>query len=714
MRIVAFVYVASLLPRAAADLSNATCVPITLDFITKGNDPQVAAVEDDIAADLAQIGITLNVRRLNASAYREAELSGDFHMLFTRTWGAPYDPHSYMTSWAVPAHVEYSAIGGLEAPLTRDSLLAMISEVQVQSDQQVIADKWEEILSALHQQTCARNMPPRCHAVRSADHNVDTFTAVHSAAARRAACTRRRHLLRRRPRRCHTCTRRPSPLCRCYLTHLHLSLARIYLTALARDLCCTSAVFLPLWGTRVPFALNRRLGGFTPSTQTYVYPLSSVRVLSGSANVTVAPGAGGSLFRSVGPVNPHQYYPNQLFAQAWIYEGLVGYGQDGEILPVLATEWVLEDLPSGGRRYTFTLRQGVKFHDGSDWNCAVAKLNFDHVLSETVKQRHQWYGTPQKLTSWTCSSDGKFVLETSDKYYPLLQELTYIRPLTFAAASAFAQGSASHPDTHNSCNSGDFGSRWSFLEDSITCAGLKPIGTGPFKLAVQETNADGVDIEAVFARHADYWGGAPDIEFMHLKYYESQDAVMSDLVAGNLDMALGIGPLTARQIQTLKRSHSDLVDVRHSDVMQHALMIMNTNAEHTRDIDTRRAIIHAVDKSRFIKDEFAGLEQPVSQMLPWSAPYCNVDLNPKWSYDFQKALLLHCPSPTEKSVPLAVMIGVIAASVAVVLLLICCMCYLVRREKAGSPVFQNLSKPINVTSRTEMAGGASASSVGSP
>lgn len=115
-------------------------------------------------------------------------------------------------------------------------------------------------------------------------------------------------------------------------------------------------------------------------------------VFKGTKNVTVAPGAGGSLFKSVGPANPHQYYPNQLFVQNWIYEGLVGYGQDGEITPVLATKWELEDLPSGGRRYTFTLRENVKFQDGSDWNCDVAKLNFDHVLSETVKQRHQWYG----------------------------------------------------------------------------------------------------------------------------------------------------------------------------------------------------------------------------------------------------------------------------------------------------------------------------------
>jgi ABC-type transport system substrate-binding protein len=575
-----------------------SCKGITVDFIIKDNDPEIAAVEDDIVQDLAKIGITVNTRVLNASAYIEAELNGDYNMMFTRTWGAPYDPHSYLTSWAVPAHVEYSAIGGLEPPLTRDGLLQMIAEVQVLSDPLEIAERWEVVQQAVHAQ----------------------------------------------------------------------------------------AMFLPLWGTRVPFVLNRRFGGFTPSTQTYAYPLDTVRVLSGSRNVTVAPGTGGSLFRSVGPVNPHQYFPNQLFAQSWIYEGLVGYGQDGEITPVLATAWSAEDLTSGGRRHTFVLREGVRFHDGSEWNCSVAKLNFDHVLSDTVRARHQWYGTTQQLTSWTCSEAGHFVLETREGYYPLLQELSYIRPLTFAAATAFAEGLDSDPDLHNSCNPGDFGATWSFLEDTITCAGLKPLGTGPFKLATQATNSEGVDTEAVFARHDEYWGATPEIEFLHLKYYETTDAVMSDLLSGDLDMALGIGPLTAKQVQTLKFYHSDTVDVRHSDVMQHALVILNTNVEHTKDIRTRQAIIHAIDKSRFIKEEFAGLEQPVTQLLPYSAPYCNVDLNPKWAYDFEKAELLNCPANKPGVLPAwAIIVIVLATVLFIVAVTFACLMYY--RERQGKPIF---------------------------
>ena len=353
----------------------------------------------------------------------------------------------------------------------------------------------------------------------------------------------------------------------------------------------------------------------------YTYPVEAVRVLSGPKSVTVAAGtSGGALLKTVGAMNPHLYGLNQLFAQDWLYEGLVGYGQDGEITPVLAKSWVVADTPSGGSKYTFTLREGVKFHDGSDWNCSVAKLNFDHIMAT---KRHGWLKTTEQLTSWTCSDAGEFVLETKDKFYPFLQELTYTRPLTFAAASAFKEGLNSDPTLHNACTE-DSPGLWSSdskIKD-VTCAGLKePIGTGPFKLKTQ-TTADGVDSEVVFARHDDYWGSVPDIEELHLKFYDSTSDVERDLLDGTLDMALGLGPLSAEQIQKLKFHHSETVDVRHTGVMKNHILVMNTAATHTSDIETRRAIIHAVDKARFVKEEFKGLEQPVTQLLPFNTPFC--------------------------------------------------------------------------------------------
>lgn len=62
------------------------CVEHTIDFILKEDDPEAAAVEDDIRADLEKIGIKVNAVFLDSDGYTNAERNGTYHMLFSRTW----------------------------------------------------------------------------------------------------------------------------------------------------------------------------------------------------------------------------------------------------------------------------------------------------------------------------------------------------------------------------------------------------------------------------------------------------------------------------------------------------------------------------------------------------------------------------------------------------------------------------------------------------
>ena len=70
----------------------------TLSLICAG-DALHAAVEDDLERELAALGITLNKRVLSKDDFNAAMTSGDFHMVFSETWGAPYDPVSFATGW---------------------------------------------------------------------------------------------------------------------------------------------------------------------------------------------------------------------------------------------------------------------------------------------------------------------------------------------------------------------------------------------------------------------------------------------------------------------------------------------------------------------------------------------------------------------------------------------------------------------------------------
>ena len=87
-------------------------------------------------------------------------------------------------------------------------------------------------------------------------------------------------------------------------------------------------------------------------------------------NITIAQSAPFSMgFGQEVMVYENTYYANNF------YEPLVKY-KDGEYIPCLATEWSTSD---DGLTYTFKLREGVKFNDGTDFNAQAVKLYFDNM-----------------------------------------------------------------------------------------------------------------------------------------------------------------------------------------------------------------------------------------------------------------------------------------------------------------------------------------------
>jgi nickel transport system substrate-binding protein len=86
--------------------------PLALDFIVTEGNAVKEALEDDIRADLAKVGINVNYIPLPKEEWNARATAGDFHMAFTETWGAPYDPHSYAASWRVPNEADFQAQQG--------------------------------------------------------------------------------------------------------------------------------------------------------------------------------------------------------------------------------------------------------------------------------------------------------------------------------------------------------------------------------------------------------------------------------------------------------------------------------------------------------------------------------------------------------------------------------------------------------------------------
>lgn len=421
----------------------------------------------------------------------------------------------------------------------------------------------------------------------------------------------------------------------------------------------------------MPAVFNRRLSGYVPGPQQFDYPMHLINVISGSTSVSVSPGAQTGLFSSTGPMDPHSYRPNEFFISNWIYEGLVSYGHDGQIMPQLATSWTVTDTSSGDQIYRFTLRSGVQFHDGTAFNCAAVKMTFDHVLQPPLNtlDYHGWYHLPLYLIDWECQNE-VFVATMNGSYYPFLQELSLIRPLRILSPNCYQDGPSSSPVTANSCPT-----KWDRPGNSnVRCVSVNcSAGTGPWKFVSRTLRSDDTVEQMVLSKNDDWWGSRGDITELVVKSYTTADAVKQALLGGQLDMVVGGGVLTPTQVREFDQSHSNNFQVMNGPPLMNTIVVMNAAKAPTDDIQLRKVIMHAIDKASIVDSELAGSSMVADSLFPRDAPYCNVELTPRWDYDIEKATLMNCPSivsdKEDDDTNVGLIIGICAA-IAVVLLLI--------------------------------------------
>ena len=180
--------------------------------------------------------------------------------------------------------------------------------------------------------------------------------------------------------------------------------------------------------------------------------------------------------------------------------------------------------------------------------------------------------------------------------------------------------------------------------EPVTCAGIASIaGTGPFRYVDQETG-DNIVNRVIFDGFADYWGGAPDIERLEIVRYATSAEVKEALLSGELDLVWGAGVLSDADIVEIQQDAvlSENIGVGLTGDLQNVILLLNTGAPPFDDINVRKTVIHAINKAAIVEKELNGLQTVVDNVFPLEAPYCDVELTPRWDYDFEKAALLSC------------------------------------------------------------------------
>ncbi len=307
--------------------------------------------------------------------------------------------------------------------------------------------------------------------------------------------------------------------------------------------------------------------------------------------------------QDIGPLNPHLYDPSQMFAQDLIYEPLVSYDRGGEIQPALAESW---EVSPDGRLITFQLREGVQFSDGTPFDAAAAKANFDQVLQN--RKEHDWLGLIEAIDHVETQGDRTLQMYLKTPYYPALQELTLIRPVRFLSPKAF-------PDS------------------GTTAAGIKaPIGTGAWVLADYQKDA-----QAVFKRNENYWGNKPAIEQMTVKIIPDGETRVLAFENNEIDLIYGNGEISLDSFQQLRDSGDYTADV--SPPLNTRAIAINSNRGPTQDLKVRQAIQHSVNKDAIISGIFYDTEQRADTYFSTEVPYADVGLQP-YAYDLDQAKAL--------------------------------------------------------------------------
>jgi len=118
--------------------------------------------------------------------------------------------------------------------------------------------------------------------------------------------------------------------------------------------------------------------------------------------------------------------------------------------------------------------------------------------------------------------------------------------------------------------------------------------------------------------------------------------VKTALLSGELDVVWGSGVLSDSDIYEIENDTGLDIRVFHSTDLQNVILLLNTGQPPFDDINVRKTVVHSINKAAFVEKELKGLQQVVDSVFPLEAPYCDVDLTPRWDYDFEKAVLLSC------------------------------------------------------------------------
>jgi len=282
-----------------------------------------------------------------------------------------------------------------------------------------------------------------------------------------------------------------------------------------------------------------------------------------------------------------------------MHDRLIGFDPETlETRPMLATDWKWSD---DRLTLTLTLRQGVKFHDGTDFNAEAVKTSLEYFIN---LDRNQDIDDVKKI-------------EVIDEYTVAL---------TTEKPNASLVGNLAE-------RAGMIISPKSIAENPPGQIGYKTAGTGPFKLGKHEPGA-----AVHFERFADYWDQSqPWVDRIEVRVIKNSTSAVSAMMSGQIDYMASVDPIN---IPALERNPG--IRVATEPMLLFGLLNINTGLPPTDDARVRQAMLMSVDRDALGLAVYGPSVKTGPAMLPTPPGYwtSTKELEGSYPYDPQKAKAL--------------------------------------------------------------------------
>ncbi|MFP3853694.1 MAG: ABC transporter substrate-binding protein [Anaerolineales bacterium] len=302
---------------------------------------------------------------------------------------------------------------------------------------------------------------------------------------------------------------------------------------------------------------------------------------------------------------------NSLIPANHIYEGLTRFEAGTTVPePSLATSWEVSD---DGLTWTFNLREGVSFHDGTPFDADAVLFNFNRWFDP----EHPYHQEGQFIY-WNYMFQGvkgaDSVLESIEKVDDMTVQMTLSRPnaslLNTLAMENFAIASPTAVEEQG---------------DAYGTAEGMAVGTGTFMVEewVKEDHL-------TLVRNDDYWGEIPTLNRITFRVIPDTNAAFLALQAGEVD---GISLWASPGSDSIAVAQEDPnIEVVYNPAFNVGYLGLNHAKEWLQNINVRLAIAHAIDEQSIIDAIYPGDAEVASQFQPPSLWGYNEDVE-DYPYD---------------------------------------------------------------------------------